>query len=42
MYKSSTFLRAQGVLRKNFKLEDTLGSEVKQFIGMILPISRQP
>ena len=33
-YSPSTFSRAQGVLRRNFRLEATLGSWVKQRTGM--------
>ena len=41
-YNASTFLRAHGVLRKNFKLDLTLGSCVKQRIGTAAPIASQP
>ena len=38
----STFLRAQGVFRKNVRLDFTLGSWRKQRIGMQRPISAHP
>ena len=41
-YNSSTFALAQGVLRKNFKLDLTLGSCVKQRIGITSPIASHP
>ena len=41
-YNSSTFALAQGVLRKNFKLDLTLGSCVKQRIGIASPIASHP
>lgn len=41
-YSSSTFLRAQGVLRKNLRLDLMLGSCVKQRIGTAAPIASQP
>jgi hypothetical protein len=41
-YNSSTFLRAHGVLRKNFRLDPMLGSCVKQRIGTAAPIAAQP
>lgn len=41
-YNSSTFLRAHGVLRKNFRLDLMLGSCVKQRIGTAAPIASQP
>lgn len=36
MYKSSTFFRAHGVFRKNFKLEEMLGLLLKQLIGICI------
>lgn len=42
IYKSSTFLRAQGVLRKNLRLLFMLGLLLKQLMGMSLPSSSQP
>ena len=42
MYKSSTFFLAQGVLRKNFKLEFMLGFDMKQLIRIKLPRSSHP
>jgi hypothetical protein len=41
-YNSSTFLRAQGVRRKNFKLDLMLGSLLKQRMGMRFANSAQP
>jgi len=41
-YRLSTFFLAQGVLRRNFKLEETLGSSVKQRMEILCPISSQP
>jgi hypothetical protein len=41
-YNASTFLRAHGVLRKNFKLDLMLGSWVKQRTGTAAPIASQP
>jgi hypothetical protein len=41
-YNCSTFLRAHGVLRKNFKLDFMLGSCVKQRTGTAAPIASQP
>lgn len=41
-YKSSTFLRAQGVLRRNFRLDEMLGSLVKQCIVILFPSSSHP
>jgi len=41
-YNSSTFLRAHGVLRKNFKLDLMLGSCVKQRTGTAAAIASQP
>jgi DNA-damage-inducible protein D len=41
-YRLSTFSRAQGVLRRNFKLELTLGSCEKQRIGILRANSSQP
>ncbi len=41
-YNSSTFALAQGVLRKNFKLDLTLGSCVKQRTGTASAIASQP
>jgi hypothetical protein len=41
-YSSSAFLRAQGVRRKNFKLDLILGSLKKQRTGMRSANSRQP
>ena len=41
-YNSSTFALAQGVLRKNFKLDLTLGSCVKQRMGMASAIASHP
>ena len=41
-YNSSTFALAQGVLRKNFKLDLTLGSCVKQRMGTASPIASHP
>jgi hypothetical protein len=41
-YNSSTFDLAQGVLRKNFKLDLTLGSCVKQRTGTASAIASQP
>jgi hypothetical protein len=41
-YNSSTFALAQGVLRKNFKLDLTLGSCVKQRIGTASPMASHP
>jgi hypothetical protein len=41
-YRSSTFLRAQGVALKNFKLDFIPGSDRKQLIGTLAPISSQP
>jgi hypothetical protein len=41
-YNSSTFALAQGVLRKNFKLDLTLESCVKQRMGTASPIASQP
>ena len=41
-YKSSTRVLAQGVLRKNFKLDFTDGLSVKHFIFMRLPKSSKP
>jgi len=41
-YRLSTFFLAQGVLRRNFKLEETLGSSVKQRMEILRPISSQP
>lgn len=42
IYSSSTFFRAQGVLRKNFKEELMPGLLVKQLMRMIWPSSSQP
>ena len=41
-YNSSSFFRAQGVFRKNFKLDLMLGPFVKQWDGTRLPSSSQP
>ncbi len=41
-YNSSTFFLAQGVLRKNFKLDLMLGSCVKQRTGTTAAIASQP
>lgn len=41
-YNSSTFFRAHGVLRKNFKLDLMLGSCVKQRTGTAALIASQP
>jgi len=41
-YSASTFSRAQGVLRRNLRLEATLGSLVKQRKGMRSPSPGQP
>jgi hypothetical protein len=41
-YISSTFFRAQGVLRKNFRLERMLGFSVKQRIGIRAPMVKKP
>ena len=41
-YNSSTFALAQGVLLKNFKLDLTLGSCVKQRIGTASAIASHP
>jgi hypothetical protein len=41
-YNSSTLFRAQGVRRRNFKLDLMLGSLKKQRIGMRFAISAQP
>lgn len=42
IYSASTSARAQGVLRKNFKLDFTLGSLLKQLILMSCPNLAQP
>jgi hypothetical protein len=41
-YRLSTFSRAHGVRRRNFRLELKLGSEVKHRIGTCRPSSAQP
>src|SRR5688572_13955698 len=41
-YSPSTFSRAQGVLRRNLRLEGTLGSTLKLRTSMRLPSSSQP
>ena len=41
-YNASTFARAHGVRRKNFRLDDTLGSRLKQRIGTASAIAAQP
>lgn len=41
-YNSSTFALAQGVLRKNFKLDFTLGSCVKHRTGTASAMASQP
>jgi len=41
-YNSSTFALAQGVLLKNFKLDFTLGSCVKQRMGTASAIASHP
>ncbi len=41
-YRPSTFSRAQGVLRRNFKLDFTLGSCEKQRIGILWASSSHP
>jgi len=41
-YNSSTFFLAQGVLRRNFRLDLMLGSLVKHLTVMIFPNSSQP
>jgi hypothetical protein len=41
-YNSSTFALAQGVLRKNFKLDLMLGSWVKQRTGTASAIASHP
>ncbi len=41
-YRLSTFSRAQGVLRKNFRLEPTLGSCEKQRSAMRSASPGQP
>jgi hypothetical protein len=41
-YSPSTLSLAHGVLRKNFKLELTLGSWVKHRIGILCPSSAHP
>ena len=41
-YRASTFARAHGVFRRNLRLEETLGSLVKQRIGILSPILAQP
>jgi len=41
-YKLSTFSLAQGVLRRNFRLDLMLGSWVKQLRLMISPNPSQP
>jgi hypothetical protein len=40
--KSSTLVLAQGVCRKNFKLDLMLGLSVKHLIGIRFPSSAQP
>ena len=40
--QSSTFFRAQGVRRRNAKLDLILGSNKKHRIGICSPISAQP
>jgi hypothetical protein len=42
MYKSSTFFLAQGVLRKNVKLDLMPGLLIKQLMVIIRPRSSQP
>src|SRR5437868_13325539 len=42
MYHPSTRCRAQGVFRRNVRLDFTLGSWRKQRIGMRRPISAHP
>ena len=42
MNQSSTFFRAQGVLRRNVRLDFTLGLNWKHRMGMRRPISLQP
>lgn len=42
IYNCSTFSLVQGVFRKNFKLDFTLGSFVKLLILTQRPISSQP
>lgn len=41
MYSSSTLERAQGVLRKNVKLDVILGLSLKQLMGIKVPSSSQ-
>jgi len=41
-YNCSTFLRAHGVLRRNFRLDFKLGSCIKQRIGKTAAIASQP
>src|SRR5215207_10500141 len=41
-YSSSTFFLAQGVRRKNVRLDLMLGLSVKHLMGMRLPSSAQP
>ena len=42
MYSCSTFSRAQGVLRRNFKLEFIVGFNAKQLIRTFSSIYSQP
>jgi hypothetical protein len=41
-YKSSTFFRAQGVLRRNARLDLMLGSNLKHRMSIMLPRSSHP
>lgn len=41
-YNSSTFFLAQGVLRRNLRLDEILGSILKQLMSMSIAISSQP
>ena len=42
MYNSSTFARAQGVLRKNVRLDLMLGLLIKQLMGINFPKRSKP
>jgi len=42
MYSDSTRSRAQGVRRRNFRLEAMLGSTLKQRMSICRPSSYQP
>src|SRR5471030_1933987 len=41
-YRDSTFVRAQGVFRRNFSDDVTLGSCVKHRMSIVLPSVSQP